>query len=50
MDYGVCQLMDLLTELPDTTITIVHQEMDTIISVPKRGSVEAVVRHSLSPF
>lgn len=50
MDYGVCQLMDLLTELPDTTITIVHQEMDTIISVPKRGSVKAAVDPSSSPF
>eukprot|EP00066_Takifugu_rubripes_P022057 XP_011611323.1 PREDICTED: meiosis arrest female protein 1 isoform X2 [Takifugu rubripes] len=45
MDYGVCQLMDLLTELPDTTITIVHQEMDTIISVPKRDrTVEEIER------
>ncbi|XP_059211415.1 meiosis regulator and mRNA stability factor 1 isoform X3 [Centropristis striata] len=36
MDYGICDLMDLLTEIPDTTITITHQETDTIISVPKR--------------
>ncbi|XP_062286521.1 meiosis regulator and mRNA stability factor 1 [Scomber scombrus] len=36
IDYGVCDLMDLLTEIPDTTITITHQETDTIISVPKR--------------
>ncbi|KAM4583778.1 meiosis regulator and mRNA stability factor 1 isoform 2-T2 [Odontesthes bonariensis] len=35
-DYGICDLMDLLTEIPDTTITITHQAMDTIISVPKR--------------
>ncbi|XP_072240496.1 meiosis regulator and mRNA stability factor 1 isoform X3 [Leuresthes tenuis] len=35
-DYGICDLMDLLTEIPDTTITITHQALDTIISVPKR--------------
>lgn len=36
-DYGVCDLMDLLSEIPDTTITITHQATDTVISVPKRG-------------
>lgn len=36
IDYGICELMDLLTEIPDTTITITLQETDTVISVPKR--------------
>uniref|UniRef100_A0A8C2WMF1 Meiosis regulator and mRNA stability factor 1 n=1 Tax=Cyclopterus lumpus TaxID=8103 RepID=A0A8C2WMF1_CYCLU len=36
IDYGTCDLMDLLTEIPDTTITITHQDMDTVISVPRR--------------
>ncbi|KAL6110519.1 marf1 [Pungitius sinensis] len=36
IDYGTCDLMDLLTEIPDTTITLTHQDMDTVISVPKR--------------
>ncbi|XP_034748035.1 meiosis regulator and mRNA stability factor 1 isoform X3 [Etheostoma cragini] len=36
IDYGICELMDLLTEIPDTTITITHQDTDTVISVPKR--------------
>uniref|UniRef100_A0A3P9BU42 Meiosis regulator and mRNA stability factor 1 n=1 Tax=Maylandia zebra TaxID=106582 RepID=A0A3P9BU42_9CICH len=35
-DYGICDLMDLLTEIPDTTITITQQPTDTVISVPKR--------------
>ncbi|XP_064808307.1 meiosis regulator and mRNA stability factor 1-like isoform X5 [Oncorhynchus masou masou] len=35
-DYGMCDLMDLLAEIPDTTITITHQDLDTVISVPKR--------------
>lgn len=29
--------MDLLTEIPDKTITITQQATDTVISVPKRG-------------
>ncbi|KAM8771766.1 meiosis regulator and mRNA stability factor 1 isoform 4-T4 [Acanthopagrus schlegelii] len=36
IDYGICDLMDLLMEIPDTTITITHQDIDTVISVPKR--------------
>ncbi|XP_029311760.1 meiosis regulator and mRNA stability factor 1 isoform X4 [Cottoperca gobio] len=36
IDYGICDLMDLLTEIPDTTITVVNQDTDTVISVPKR--------------
>lgn len=37
VDYGMCDLMDLLTEIPDTTITITQQDSDTVISVPKKG-------------
>lgn len=36
VDYGVCELMDLLKEIPDMTITITYQDADTVISVPKR--------------
>lgn len=42
IDYGICDLMDLLTEIPDTTITITHQDTDTVISVPKRGPFKLV--------
>lgn len=41
MDYGVCDLMDLLTEIPDTTITVTHQDTDMVISIPKRGPFNA---------
>lgn len=41
VDYGVCDLMDLLTEIPDTTITITHQDADIVISIPKRGQFNA---------
>lgn len=40
IDYGICDLMDLLTEIPDTTITITHLDTDTVISVPKRGPLK----------
>ncbi|XP_048869446.1 meiosis regulator and mRNA stability factor 1 isoform X2 [Brienomyrus brachyistius] len=36
LEYGMCDLMDLLSEIPDTTITITQQDADTIISIPKR--------------
>ncbi|XP_026101132.1 meiosis regulator and mRNA stability factor 1 isoform X4 [Carassius auratus] len=36
VDYGMCDLMDLLAEIPDTTITVSQQDADTLISVPKR--------------
>ncbi|XP_023277796.1 meiosis regulator and mRNA stability factor 1 isoform X1 [Seriola lalandi dorsalis] len=36
IDYGICDLMDLMTEIPETTITITHHTTDTVISVPKR--------------
>uniref|UniRef100_A0A673MAK8 Meiosis regulator and mRNA stability factor 1 n=1 Tax=Sinocyclocheilus rhinocerous TaxID=307959 RepID=A0A673MAK8_9TELE len=36
VDYGMCDLMDLLAEIPDTTITVSQQDGDTLISVPKR--------------
>lgn len=32
--------MDLLAEIPDTTITITNQTTDMVISVPKRGQSE----------
>lgn len=37
-DYGACDLIDLLSEIPDTTITTTHHDNDTVISVPKRGT------------
>ncbi|KAJ8284013.1 hypothetical protein COCON_G00028630 [Conger conger] len=36
IEYGMCDLMDLLAEIPDTTITITQQDNDTLISIPKR--------------
>ncbi|XP_030206425.1 meiosis regulator and mRNA stability factor 1, partial [Gadus morhua] len=36
MDYGVCELMDLLNEMPETTVTLTRQDTHLVISVPKR--------------
>ncbi|XP_073809548.1 meiosis regulator and mRNA stability factor 1 isoform X9 [Danio rerio] len=36
VDYGMCDLMDLLSEIPDSTISVCQQDADVIISVPKR--------------
>lgn len=36
VDYGMCDLMDLLSEIPDSTISVSQQDADVIISVPKR--------------
>ncbi|XP_029990149.1 meiosis regulator and mRNA stability factor 1 isoform X3 [Sphaeramia orbicularis] len=46
VDYGICELMDLLTEIPDTTITITHQESNIIISVPKRERTPEEIDHT----
>ncbi|KAG7277297.1 hypothetical protein CRUP_036966, partial [Coryphaenoides rupestris] len=34
-DYGVCDLMDLLNEMPDTTVTMTRQDSDLVISVER---------------
>lgn len=44
IDYGICDLMDLLSEIPETTITITDNGTDTVISVPKRGKFESVLK------
>ncbi|XP_040891480.1 meiosis regulator and mRNA stability factor 1 isoform X2 [Toxotes jaculatrix] len=46
IDYGICDLMDLLTEIPETTITITHQAQDTVISVPKRERTMEEIEHT----
>nr|XP_006007676.1 PREDICTED: meiosis arrest female protein 1 isoform X1 [Latimeria chalumnae]XP_014351048.1 PREDICTED: meiosis arrest female protein 1 isoform X1 [Latimeria chalumnae] len=35
-EYGVCELADLLAEIPDTTVCIFQQDNDTMITLPKR--------------
>ncbi|CAH2306993.1 meiosis arrest female 1 homolog isoform X1 [Pelobates cultripes] len=35
-EYGVCELSDIVSEIPDTTICVSQQDNDFIISIPKR--------------
>lgn len=35
-EYGVCELIDILSEIPDTTICLSQQDKDMVICIPKR--------------
>uniref|UniRef100_A0A8C5WIN9 Meiosis regulator and mRNA stability factor 1 n=1 Tax=Leptobrachium leishanense TaxID=445787 RepID=A0A8C5WIN9_9ANUR len=35
-EYGVCELSDIVSEIPDTTICVSQQDDDIVISIPKR--------------
>ncbi|KAM4632640.1 meiosis regulator and mRNA stability factor 1 [Discoglossus pictus] len=35
-EYGVCELVDIVSEIPDTTICVSQQEDEIVISIPKR--------------
>ncbi|KAF7243047.1 Meiosis regulator and mRNA stability factor 1 [Varanus komodoensis] len=35
-EYGVCELVDLISEIPDTTICLSQQDSEMVICIPKR--------------
>ncbi|XP_040212858.1 meiosis regulator and mRNA stability factor 1 isoform X3 [Rana temporaria] len=35
-EYGVCELVDIVSEIPDTTICVAQQDNETVISIPRR--------------
>lgn len=35
-EYGVCELMDIVSEIPDTTICLSQQDNEMVICIPKR--------------
>ncbi|XP_058537181.1 meiosis regulator and mRNA stability factor 1 isoform X2 [Ochotona princeps] len=35
-EYGVCELTDIISEIPDTTICLSQQDNETVIRIPKR--------------
>ncbi|XP_072275084.1 meiosis regulator and mRNA stability factor 1 [Pyxicephalus adspersus] len=35
-EYGVCELVDIVSEIPDTTISVTQQDDEIVISIPKR--------------
>uniref|UniRef100_A0A665VE23 Meiosis regulator and mRNA stability factor 1 n=1 Tax=Echeneis naucrates TaxID=173247 RepID=A0A665VE23_ECHNA len=46
VNYGICDLMDLLNEIPETTITVTVHATDTVISVPKRERTVEEMEHT----
>ncbi|NXS91960.1 MARF1 factor, partial [Jacana jacana] len=36
-EYGVCELADIISEIPDTTICLSQQDNEMVICIPKRG-------------
>lgn len=36
-EYGVCELIDIVSEIPDTTICLSQQDNEMVICIPKRG-------------
>ncbi|XP_066869561.1 meiosis regulator and mRNA stability factor 1 isoform X9 [Kogia breviceps] len=35
-EYGVCELIDIVSEIPDTTISLSQQDNEMVICIPKR--------------
>lgn len=35
-EYGVCELIDIVSEIPDSTICVSQQDSEMVISIPKR--------------
>uniref|UniRef100_A0A6I8PQH4 Meiosis regulator and mRNA stability factor 1 n=1 Tax=Ornithorhynchus anatinus TaxID=9258 RepID=A0A6I8PQH4_ORNAN len=35
-EYGVCELVDIISEIPDTTICLSQQDSEMVICIPKR--------------
>ncbi|XP_071067423.1 meiosis regulator and mRNA stability factor 1 isoform X25 [Dasypus novemcinctus] len=35
-EYGVCELTDIISEIPDTTICLSHHDNEMVICIPKR--------------
>lgn len=47
-EYGVCELTDIVSEIPDTTICLSQQDNEMVICIPKRGMWLTFARRILS--
>ncbi|XP_061456399.1 meiosis regulator and mRNA stability factor 1 isoform X2 [Rhineura floridana] len=45
-EYGVCELVDLISEIPDTTICLSLQENEMVICIPKRERTKEEVERT----
>ncbi|XP_043944831.1 meiosis regulator and mRNA stability factor 1 [Protopterus annectens] len=45
-EYGTCELFDLLSEIPDTTVCVSQQDGEVVISVPKKERTQEEIEHT----
>ncbi|NXP73935.1 MARF1 factor, partial [Ramphastos sulfuratus] len=45
-EYGVCELADIISEIPDTTICLSQQDNEMVISIPKRERTQEEIERT----
>lgn len=45
-EYGVCELTDIISEIPDTTICLSQQDNETVICIPKRERTQEEIERT----
>lgn len=45
-EYGVCELTDIISEIPDTTICLSQQDSETVICIPKRERTQEEIERT----
>ncbi|KAF1561422.1 UNVERIFIED_CONTAM: Meiosis regulator and mRNA stability factor 1, partial [Eudyptes pachyrhynchus] len=45
-EYGVCELVDIITEIPDTTICLSQQDNEMVICIPKRERTQEEIERT----
>uniref|UniRef100_K7FZF3 Meiosis regulator and mRNA stability factor 1 n=1 Tax=Pelodiscus sinensis TaxID=13735 RepID=K7FZF3_PELSI len=45
-EYGVCELADIISEIPDTTICLTQQDNETVICIPKRERTQEEIERT----
>ncbi|XP_065706622.2 meiosis regulator and mRNA stability factor 1 isoform X2 [Patagioenas fasciata] len=45
-EYGVCELADIISEIPDTTICLSQQDNETVIFIPKRERTQEEIERT----
>ncbi|XP_075420656.1 meiosis regulator and mRNA stability factor 1 isoform X2 [Tenrec ecaudatus] len=45
-EYGVCELIDIISEIPDTTICLSQQDNEMVICIPKRERTQEEIERT----
>ncbi|NXP55922.1 MARF1 factor, partial [Heliornis fulica] len=45
-EYGVCELVDIISEIPDTTICLSQQDNEMVICIPKRERTQEEIERT----